>query len=211
MKKADLRWIRNISTVDVRKVGNLIDEGMHHRVYEYGHDEVIKIPRRRFNFLYSKRSNLESDILLIQTYFPGLAIRTVIHSSADQNQHCMVQEKVKKFRSLDQDSIHNVKSDFNKLLLKNQQLRIKHNCSLDLLGGHGVMSCIGHFFGGKKKPYFSNTVLMNKKGGLVLRLIDTELLRLSLTSYTFIGVLSWIFSYSSLLSTRLCLRYIGIR
>jgi len=207
MTPADVAWIQKIVTVDLKKVGQLINEGMHHRVYEYGHDEVIKIPKRSFNFLYSRTSHLEKELQLLETFFPGLAIRTTIHASVDQNYHCMIQERVKRFTLLDPTSLTQVTADFNQLLLKNYSLRISHNCSLDLLGGEGVMSCIRYFFGSKKIPHFSNTVLVKTKGKIQLRLIDTELLRLSLSGYTFSDIISWVLSHFSVVATKVCLRY----
>jgi len=211
MKENDINYVRQIPTIDINQIGQLINQGVHHRVYEYGRDEVLKVPRRRFNFLYSNRSHLEADLKLINSYFPELAVSTVVHSSKSHQHHCMIQEKVKVYTLIDPVSFREVGDDFTNLLQKNKQLEINHCCSLDLLGGQGLLSCIRYFLGHKELPYFSNTVLVKKNGRFKLRVIDTELLRLSLTSLTFTGILSYVSSHCSLVATNICLNSFYLR
>lgn len=81
MRASDLEYLSHIPSILPDKLGDLLKKSTHHRVYEYGENEIIKVPRRRFNFLYSKRSHLEADLDIVERYFPGLAVHTVIHSS----------------------------------------------------------------------------------------------------------------------------------
>jgi hypothetical protein len=206
MRKSDLRYIKNITTIDAKKVGKKINSGVHHRVYEYGTKHVIKIPRRRYNFLYSTRSHLEADISLINRFFPNLMVKTTVHSSKKHKHHCMVQEKITSFQPITPASFPRVHKEFATLVAQNEKLETRHAASLDFLGGEGFFSCITYLLYGKPLPHFSNMVIIRDKSRYMLKLMDTELLRFSRPGLNTTELVSFGMSLCSLAITKLCLK-----
>jgi hypothetical protein len=204
-KKRLLRYIQKITKIKPQLVGSLLNAGVHHRVYAYGKQHVIKIPRRRFNFLYSKHSHLENDLSLLNTYFPGLVVETQVFASADKKNHCIIQKKVATFTYITPQLLARqpqVQLQLEKLLVKNRSLLRRHSSSLDLLGGNGFTACLESVFFPNHQPYFSNMVLYKGK----LRLLDSELLRYSFVSLSFEELVRTLLSLISLAITEICLR-----
>jgi hypothetical protein len=178
MRAADLKYIAPIEAVSIEKVGKLLNTGIHHRVYHYGTSKVIKIPRKRFNFLYSKRSHLESDIKLLDEYFPGLAVKTEVFSNANHSRHCIVQKKTSQYEMVTPKAISLIRDELNCILRANARLLKERQACLDFIGGEGFVSCLKAIFFSEREPYFSNMVIVKKKRKRTLLLLDSELIRL---------------------------------
>lgn len=205
MLKSDLLYIKDIPGVEKNKIGHLINQGIHHRVYCYDGNKVIKIPRKQFNFLYSTKSHLELDLSLLKKYFPELAIQTQVLASDDHTKHCMIQEYIDDFELITRDNIELIKPDLNKLFIENKKLFNEWGMSLDIIGGEGFFSCIYFMLSKTNQAYFSNLVIVKKGEHMTLKLIDIELLRLNLPSYSLTDFVSYISSNISLLITNLLL------
>jgi len=196
----DWRYVSAIPAIDASKIGELINQGVHHRVYKYGAKHVIKIPRRLFDFLYSTKSHLEADLELIEQYFPQLLISTHVYAAADQKQHCIVQEYITDFQAVTPATVLKVWPQFERLRAENQKLIREKKTALDFLGGEGFISCAYSLFS-KSTPYFSNMLIIKGK----IRLVDSELLRLSLPSFSFAELVRFVLSFNSFLITEVCL------
>lgn len=207
MRISDLNYLSEVTGIDPDLVGGLLNQGVHHRVYEYGQEQVIKVPRRRFNFLYTERAHLEADLKLINHQFPNLTIKTEVLSSADHSRHCLIQERIHDYRLLTPRNFAQHRTQFNQLWEANQELIQKSGYSLDFVGGEGIFSCFSSLLPAGDPPFFSNLVIDERGRQPQLKLIDTELLRLGKPSLNptdlFRSYLSWV----SWFSTLLCLRW----
>lgn len=186
-------FLLSFPQLQVQKMGSLLVESTHHRVYSYGKDQIIKVPRRRFEFLYSDKVALLRDLAFLQKHFPGLAIKTEVLSSKNEEHHIILQERVNQTYSVTKEVIQRHSSEFKKLLEKNSALYKDTGCSLDFLGGAGVNSCLRSLFDKQVVPHCSN--LMIKDGKLCL--VDTELHRVYLSSVSLHGVVSYILALFS--------------
>lgn len=205
MRSSDLDYISHIPTIDPRLLGDLLKESTHHRVYEYGKDEILKVPRRRFNFLYSERSHLEADLAIIERYFPGLAVHTLVHSSENHDHHCIVQEKLLGYK-VTPDTVKKMKDDFRTLFQQNSVLLKEKGASLDYLGGAGLEASWGKLFGGEDVPFFSNMTIIRQGKTYKIKLLDTELLRIYPPKLNLQDILRYLLSLGSFMISEFFLR-----
>lgn len=210
MRRSDLRYIRPIRGIDSGLVGTLLGAGVHHRVYAYGEKSVIKIPRRRFAFLYSTHSHLTDDLTLIKKHFPGLAVATRIFSSANGKRHCMVQDRIDHPIQLTQRTIALVQEEFLRLHTRNAAMLAATGMSLDIVGGEGVESCLRSLVQ-SKEAYSSNMVIKKSGKEHKLVLVDTELMRLHLPAWNTQDITRYFLSLGSFLCMRVCLRFFFCR
>lgn len=199
MKKNDLNYVASIG-IDIDKIGKFIDKGVHHRVYEFGKNQVIKIPKRRFNFLYSKKTQLLNDYKLLQQYFKNLVVPIKVVASDDRTKHCILQKRVKNFRLLTPKTLVLVEDQFLEILKQNYQLFVSKKYCLDFLGGEGFISCITSLYT-TQLPYSSNMVIVKVKNKYKLVLIDSELLRLSVKIKSISEAISFILSIFTMIIT----------
>lgn len=199
MRKNDLNYVASIG-IDVDKVGNFIDKGVHHRVYEFGKTNVIKIPKRRFNFLYSKKTDLLLDYQLLIKYFKNLVVPIKVISSKDKTKHCIIQKRIKHFKLLTPESMSLVEDQFVEILKQNLKLFKSKQYCLDFLGGEGFISCLTSLYT-TQLPYSSNMVIVKIKNKYKLVLIDSEILRINFRHKSFYDLVRFILSFSTLLIT----------
>lgn len=207
MRISDLNYLSEIVGVDREKVGHLLNTGVHHRVYSYGDEHVIKVPRRRFNFLYTERAHLEADLNVIDTYFPGLRVNTDVLSSPDHQRHCIIQERLHDYRLLTPASFSEHRPAFSKIWKTNQRLLAETGKSLDFVGGEGLSSCLASLMPAAPPPFFSNMVIQVQGSRTRLRLIDTELLCLGVPPLNHTDILRVVLSWISWGATVFCLRW----
>lgn len=185
-------------SLDPRLVGKKIARGGHHDVYEYDKDKVLKIPHRPFRFLYSDKHALLKDLALIQKYFPDLLVNTEIVESVKKKRHVILQTRVKDFEFLTKKNSVLVYEQLQDVVKRNRILHAKERMSLDFLGGQGYVSYLSSLFFRDSNPHFSNMVVMKEGKKHSIRLVDTELLRLSPPTFTrrsmtiyFLSLISW--------------------
>jgi len=197
------KFLLTFPQLEIQKVGPLIIQGAHHRVYSYAKDRIIKVPRKRFEFLYSDNIALHKDLAFLDTHFPGLAIHTTVLTCIDEKNHVILQDRAEKSIAVTKDVIREHEDVVDELIRRNDIVYRKTGCSLDFLGGEGVKSCILSLFGNSVKPHWSN--MMIHQGSL--RLVDTELHRVYLTEFSRFGILSYLLAFCSHHTNILFLKY----
>jgi hypothetical protein len=195
----------------LKGIGKKIGESTHHTVYNYGSGKVVKIPKKRFDFIYSNRQDLEADLKLVNGFFPGFAVATRIAGDENDLHHVIIQRRVKNPVLLTPTTYLSVRKELEKVFDFNRRLIKEHRRSLDILGGTGFISTVGSIFG-IGEAHISNILLENRGGKLRPVLVDTELLRLtpsllSLRDLTVCGlsIVSWVINKIFLA------RFFGIR
>jgi hypothetical protein len=212
MRIYDLHYLSEIPDVKLDKVGSLLNTGVHHRVYRYGRQQVIKVPRQRFTFLYSERAHLEADLAIIDQHFPHFRVKTEVYASANHQRHCIVQERLSNYRLLTPERFVQHRDEFNHLWQKNHQLITQTGRSLDFIGGEGLSSCMTSLLPASPPPFFSNILIDETGKKPRLRLIDTELLYLGTPEKNHADILRWGLSWISWLCTLFCLeKFFGVK
>jgi hypothetical protein len=202
IKSQDLNYVQHIHSIDIKKIGEMLNQGVHHRVYYYGEKYVLKVPRERFNFLYSEKSHLDEDLKLLKLYAGKLIIKTIVHASEDHHYHCVVQERLSAAECVTPKSVIQVWSQFEELLSINKTMMKRERALIDFLGGAGFISCFKFLLGNPQPPYLSNVVIYKGK----IKILDTDLIRLKVNGVSWEEILRLFLSTVSFIISALCLK-----
>jgi hypothetical protein len=177
LRTSDAKFVSRFDGVEAALVGEIISDALHHRVYAYGENKVLKVPKKPFKFLFSEKLHLEEDLARLHEFFPGLAVETDVLTSRDHKYHCIIQRRLFS-RQITPHTIDEVRPAFEKLLARNREMIQKYGDSLDFFGQAGVKSCVRALRSRAEIPYLSNLVIVEEGGRPIPKLLDTELLRM---------------------------------
>ena len=168
------------SGLDTTLLGSKVGAGAGHRVFKYGDNHVVKIPR----FIWAK-SNLsiitaddaQKNIEHAQQHFENYILSTEIHRSTLNSSYCIVQEWVPSFVNLRSDHIFehvHLARQFADILRRNQELIKSEGLSLDFFGQEGFIKTtlaalrLSH-------PQMSNLVVSNEERDPQIYIADSQL------------------------------------
>lgn len=172
--------------IDPTKVGRKLSEGLQHFVYEYGKNEVVKVPRFDVvNLIYGVLNpvDVEKDRKLIEKHFKKYLIKTKVYSSKDNELYCIVQERVRNKLNINSQNIHLVMEQFNDIYTRNKKLEESSGYSLDLWGKSGILRSVKKSIR-KTNVFIEMTNLVIEKDELSnyrAKIIDTNLFRIRIS------------------------------
>ena len=152
--------------VDVNQIGQLLGKGMGHWVYEYGSDQVIKIPIDRGWHRPGRAEEREQDLTIIKQYFPDQYLETEVIRSEKNPYYCLIQRKLNDFSNISPENVAAVANEFHEMLKINRHLVSQQGMSLDFLGKEGMTRCVQALAGmDGVKPEISNIVIEHSSEG----------------------------------------------
>jgi hypothetical protein len=136
-KDEDLEFLEKFRQVDPRKLGELLGQGYEYRVYEYGDDKVMKIPKN--NIIYrNSADDVFYNYLIAKEMFPEYVLPTDLIQYDDK--YVVIQEKLNNYRHFTKADLEdpNLREQFEDILGRNNMLIKRELGALDLWGVQGV-------------------------------------------------------------------------
>lgn len=166
--------------LDPARLGARVGTGTGHRVYRYGADQVVKIPR--FHWLKHHLAILTSteavrNARLTQEYLGEYVPATTVYPHPSKNSYCVVQQYLPDFQNLTSGLLVEqvaLAKQFTDLLRHNRRLIEEHGLSVDFFGQEGTLKTLLAYVG-LAQSQMANVGVAAKSGQPHLYLTDLQL------------------------------------
>lgn len=128
-------YLKSFKEVSIEKLGDFIGQGFTHNVYEYGRDELVKIPKKGYFKKQEKSVELKKSYELCRKVLPEYVWPSHIYTST--RGYIIVQKKIPEFEPLTQNNSHEVRDQFLDVVLRNRTLVKDYHYSIDFTGFGG--------------------------------------------------------------------------
>lgn len=205
--------VTNYPTLNPSLVGKKIARGGHHDVYEYGNDQVLKVPHKPFRFLYSDKQSLLRDLAILHHYIPDFVVPTEVIEHRQKTAHVILQTKIDTPYFLDAKTVPLVRESLTHVLKQQKKLLKEKQMAIDFLGGNGVLSFFRSFISRSDKTHCSNILVVKTDNSYTLMLVDTELLRMKFpNTVSYYAIAVFVLSHVSYILNRILLKWkLGVR
>lgn len=163
--------------ISTKHIGKMISKGKQHFVYEYGKNQVVKIPRRSvYNRLYGilDVDVIKADLELLFKYCKPFIPNTEIFEKDDA--YIIIQDKIAKPSFVTQSRIQNITPELLTLIHSGKNLYKNHGVFLDIFGYQGMtQSLIALLQLNKTRALMTNILIDYSHDKPKLFLVDTNL------------------------------------
>lgn len=174
----DMGYARTFPGLEAGLIGNLLGQGAGHRVYEYGKDKVLKLPKSHPFYLPLHFTDKKRLVDLLYAYFPGFCLETDILSSPTHPGYAFLQRRLGDYQDITPKNFSLIENQFTELVEKNRRLLEDQKLSLDFLGSRGMAAGIEALCKPSVEPAMTNVVAEWREDQPFLVISDMNLKRL---------------------------------
>lgn len=183
--------------LDYGRLGERISAGKQHQIYQYGDDQVVKIPRRSlFMKVYGPfhYETVVRDLNILNDFLGEFVVPTqVLRSKSDDSDYVILQQHLKEAQFLTGINFPDVREDFIRVVQSNAQIILQHRVSLDFFGNIGFQrSLLASSLRRKDRALMNNLLVVRENSRLRIKIADTNLSELRLHFHHEVGLFQWL-------------------
>lgn len=139
----ELKFIKEIKGIDIKKIGKRLSFGFLDNVYEYDKNRVIKIPKKLGLIIRSDGKSIKNSMEFAKKYYSKYLLESEVLTDSKNNNHVIIQERLENYKHLSWDNSKTVYKKVIELLQLNKEVGKKEGKTIDLWGVAGVLSWFG--------------------------------------------------------------------